>query len=64
MSFRCVYPDDPHPLVQRVREKFAIYPLSQEWDDTVIQRVRGFQALNGLTPDGVLDEETVRLMAL
>lgn len=61
---RCVYPGDDSPLVYRVREKFSLYPLSNEWDDSVIQRIRGFQAVFGLEPDGILDEETVRLMGL
>ena len=61
---RWVYPGDASPLVYKVREKFSLYPLSEEWDDSVIQRVRGAQLLAGLTPDGVLDEATVAYLNL
>lgn len=59
-----VFPGEPHPVVARVREKFGIYPVSEEWDDRVVQRIRGQQFLLGLTPDGVLDQDTIDAMAL
>ena len=59
-----MYPGEPHDAIVRVREKYSIYPLSREWDDRVIQRIRGQQVLFGLVPDGVLDQDTIDKMGI
>lgn len=59
-----VYPGTPHEAVRRVRAKYGIYPISDEWDERVSQRIRGQQVLLGLYPDGVLDQRTAERMAL
>jgi murein L,D-transpeptidase YcbB/YkuD len=59
-----IFPGTPHEAVRRVREKYSIYPVSQDWDERVIQRIRGQQVLLGLHPDGVLDQETIDKMGI
>lgn len=53
-------PGDRDPLVVGVKKALAhVEDYTDEYSTSLVERVRGFQLLVGLEPDGFLTEETL-----
>jgi murein L,D-transpeptidase YcbB/YkuD len=58
-------PGDCDPLVVKVKKVLAhVEDYTDEYSTSLVERVRGFQLLVGLDPDGFLDEATLVALGL
>jgi hypothetical protein len=53
---------DPH--IAYVKRKLGIFPVDQEFDSSLAQRLRGIQLVYRIPVTGVLDEETSQAAGL
>lgn len=49
---------DTAPCIANVKRRLAVFPVSNEFDDLLAQRLRGIQTVHGMRADGVLNVET------
>lgn len=58
-------PGEVDPLVVQVKKLLAhVEDYTDEYSTSLVERVRGFQLLVGLEPDGFLTEETLIALGL
>ena len=58
-------PGDRDPLVISVKKALAhVEEFTDDYSNTLVERVRGFQLLVGLEPDGFLNSETLVALGL
>lgn len=57
-------PGDRDPHIAYVKRKLGIFPVDQEFDSSLAQRIRGIQLMYGIPITGNLDVETSRAAGL
>lgn len=57
-------PGDRGAAVAAAKTVLEVFPSTDLYDDRLMARVRGYQIRYGIEPSGLLDEQTIRALAL
>lgn len=48
---------DSDPVVALVKRRLNVFPDNESFNDLLVQKLRGFQQVRGLFPDGIITPE-------
>lgn len=55
---------DADPLVAVCKRKLGVSPVDEWYTESLAQRVRGIQMVNGLEPNGLIDEAVLSILGV
>lgn len=57
-------PGDDDPVIVTVKKRLGVFPVSTEYNEPLVQRIRGFQFLNDIDVDGVITDEVLTKLGI
>lgn len=64
MTDLIVQSGDHHPLVPTLKRRLGFGLITDEYDHTIEQRIRGVQLVHGLDQHGQVDEPTLAVLGI
>ena len=55
---------DHDPVISLCKQKLVVFPITDEYTEAFAQKLRGFQKVHGLHPDGIVTDSILDLLGV